>query len=177
MLSMHCTHATRAQICMSLTVGLKTGYHVLLERDTCTKLYHRSALLKTDAVKSVRVQPSSVFLQWEPSVSVRDQPHYDKTGLMSQTHSWSFCSTPGGRWRMYLPWKWSYRRSTQNIKQCLVCCLLKSRTNGMEAKQHQGCTVRRKTQKSIFRVELHFPNPQVCTLLSTHSFLGSLFYF
>lgn len=56
----------------------------------------------------------------------------------------------GERWCMCSPWKWSYRSSTQNIKQCLVCCLLKSRTNDMEAKQHQGFTIRRKTQKKLY---------------------------
>lgn len=69
---------------------------------------------------------------------------------MSQIRSWSSYSTPGERRCMYLPWKWSYRSSTQNIKQCLVCCLLKNRTNNMEAKQHQGCTVRHTQKKNLY---------------------------
>lgn len=80
---------------------------------------------------------------------------------------------------MYLPWKWSYQGSTQNIKQCLVCCLLKSRTKGMEATQQntQACTIRHThAQKKNLYLEWNsiFLTPKVCTLLSTHSFLGSL---
>lgn len=114
--------------------------------------------------KNVKVQLSSTHFCKRPRniQSVwSHQPHYDKTGLVSQIHSWSSCGTPGERWCMYLSWKWSYHFSIENIKLCLVCYLLKTRTNSMEAEQHQDFTVRCKTHiKAIFRVELHFPNPK-----------------
>lgn len=152
MLSMHCTHATQIQTCMPLTMGLKSGYHVTpLELNKCIKMYHGNRrcmlwIVKDGCMsKAAGIHLSSMFLIQGKERSIRvwaDQPHYGKTGIMPQIQCWSY-STPGERRRMYLPWKWSYRSSTQNIKQCLVCCLLKSRTNSTEARQHHGCTWRR----------------------------------
>lgn len=170
----HAQHALHtcihAHTCMSLTVGLNTGYHViLLELNKCITqnilqvMHVYNYIVKVRCSKwrkAVRVTYSPTQLSsryicnrvWECSVSVRSTSLWQN--LSDVTDSlWSSYSTPGERWSIFLPWKWLYHCSAWNIKQCLVCCLLKSRTNGMEAKQHQGCTVRHKTHTKKLYLE------------------------
>lgn len=129
-------------------------------RDRCMFQNYLSALCFWYRVRSVR--------------SVRgDQPHHEKTGILPQIHCCDSYSTLGERQHMYLPWKWSYHSATWNIKQYLVCYLWKSRTNNIKVQKTSGLfrkMLEKHKIKSIFRVELHFPNTQCCTLLSTHSF-------
>lgn len=82
----------------------------------------------------------------------------------SECHRWSAYSAPGERMQYICHGNDHTQLYRQNIKHILVGCLLKSRTNFRVLRE--GAPPH--THTSIFRVKLHFPNPQVCVLLSTH---------